>query len=124
MMSDYLAIVGFNEHGYKSIPRVEEVSIPHIGSREAWQGFVRKEFVYYFPVLAGQKMVHRLSVSPGRLSSGDSDQEGPSAPGSEDSLSPPARDLETVGLAPEGLHPLGNCMFPSRFFPAILATQR
>jgi len=42
-------------------------------------------------------MVHR------QISLGDFDQEGPSALGSEDNISPPARDLGTVGQDPQGV---------------------
>ena len=42
------------------------------------------------------------NISPSRLSSGDSDQDGPSLSGERVDLSPPPRVMEIVGLASEG----------------------
>jgi len=47
-------------------------------------------------------MALRPYISPGSLCVGDSNQEGPSLPGSEHNLSFPSQDMEAVGLAPEG----------------------
>lgn len=47
-------------------------------------------------------MVCGFSVSPGKLTLGDSNQEGSSVPGSGDNLPPPVRDLEAVSLDPGG----------------------
>lgn len=53
-------------------------------------------------ILAGLNLVLRLNVSPGRFSFGDSNQEGPSIPGSEGDSPPLAKNMQAVSLAPVG----------------------
>lgn len=47
-------------------------------------------------------LVSRSSVYPGRLFLGNSNQEGPPDPFLGVNLSIPTRDMESLGLAPEG----------------------
>jgi hypothetical protein len=54
------------------------------------------------PVLVGPSLVFGPGVPPRRLSSGDSDREGPAVPGRGHDISASSRVEETVGLAPEG----------------------
>jgi hypothetical protein len=54
------------------------------------------------PVLADSSLVLGLYVSSGRLSHGDSAQEGPAVPGRGHDISPSTGVVETVGLASEG----------------------
>ncbi|KAJ8004404.1 hypothetical protein DPEC_G00135360 [Dallia pectoralis] len=74
-------------------------------SQEFWRGSVRSGSVQSTArstVLAGPSMVCGPNISPRRLSSGDSDQEGPAFPGAWGHPSPPPGAVETMGLASEG----------------------
>lgn len=70
-------------------------------------------------ILASPSVVLRPNISPGRLSLGDSDQEGPSLLGSGHDLSPLARDMGAVGLPPKG-YQLINTALSSEVVETIL----